>query len=169
MMLFKLSEEKNLHFTTHNLNLQGCIRTQNREISLRTFKENVLTHLAITIQDFAFSISLRGGGTQTGSLTHLKHRGHNTTRRLRLTECGEDSPGCRGCDHWLTPRTRSLALCPRISTFPGRGREQRPGGPGYRGIGGGDVKILLYFANFSALNFNTWTVLMKPSNTGKRL
>ena len=90
MMLFKLSEEKNLHFTTHNLNLQGCIRTQNREISLRTFKENVLTHLAITIQDFAFSISLRGGGTQTCSLAHLKHRGHNTTRRLRLTECGED-------------------------------------------------------------------------------
>ena len=55
MMLFKLSDKKNLHFTNHNLNLQRCIRTQNREINLSTFKGKVLTHLAITIQDFAFS------------------------------------------------------------------------------------------------------------------
>ena len=152
MMLLKLSDEKILHFTTHILNLQSSIKIQNSEISLRTFGENE-SHLAITIQDFSFSISLRGGGAQTGSLTHLKHRGHNTTRRVRVTECCEDRalcPDCGGCDHWLTPPASPLSS---HQLSPGQRTET---GLGVSGIGGERgttlVRILLCFANFSLLS-----------------
>ena len=123
------------HFTTHILNLQSSIKTQNSEISLRTFVENA-SHLAITIQDFSFSISLRGGGAQTGSLTHLKHRGHNTTRRVRVTECCEDRAlsGVRR----LRSLTDTSSLSPVLaSTFPGAENRDRARGVGNR-RGAGD-------------------------------
>ena len=134
-MLFKLSDEKILLFTTHILNLQSSTKTQNSEMSLRTFVENV-SHLSITIQDFSFSISLRGGGAQTGSLTHLKHRGHNTTRRVRVTECCEDRAvsGVRR----LRSLTDTSSLSPVLaSTFPGAENRDRARGVGNR-RGAGD-------------------------------
>ena len=154
MMLFKLSDEKILHFTTHILNLQSSMNTQNSEISLRTFVENV-SHLAITIQDFSLSISLRGGGAQTGSLTHLKHRGHNTEDTPSESHWVLRGQSCvRSAEAAITDWHLQPLPCPRIlaSTFPGAENRDRAIG-GERGTT--LVRILLYFANFSALDFNT--------------
>ena len=136
---------------------------QNRIV--KTFKGNVLTHLAVTIQDFSLSISLWGGGAQTGSLTHLKHRGHKTTRRVRVTECCEDRGRLRCLEAAITDWHLAASPVPSpvlASTFPGTET-------GRLGVTGGEegttlAQILLYFANFPALNFNTWTAekLMRP-------
>ena len=124
-----------------------------------------MTHLAVTIQDFSLSIPLRGGGAQTGSLTHLKHRGHNTIRRVRVTECREDRGRLRCLEAAITDWHLAASPVPSpvlASTFPGTET-------GRLGVTGGEegttlAQILLYFANFPALNFNTWTAekLMRP-------
>ena len=43
-------------------------------------------HLAIAVENFSFSISLRGWSTETGSLTDLEHSRHDSPPCLPLTQ-----------------------------------------------------------------------------------
>ena len=47
-------------------------------ISYKSLRTELFPDLAIAVENFSFSISFRGGSTETGSLTDLEHSRHYT-------------------------------------------------------------------------------------------